>query len=313
MPDLSRAVDGKLEIDSDGDGVTEVLYTASSDGKRWINKTVYAHGCVGERFGNYDEASGMWKTKDVDSDWDTRFDRRFADVDLTDEDWEEYMTFDGTATHLVRAQCLAKYVDTDNNGLYDKKLIESDPENTHRIWEAKYTDFNKEHKRWGEFNIANPTNLFWQTAYLDSNMTNDMWEAKWVDLDSDGRWDVRWVDENAKDWDWEALYSKPLVRDGKWIWREGLQDTTGNGKWDKRFQDFDGDGSWEVMYRDKSGDGKWNEKATKKNGEFWEEILIDDDGDGTWDRKKTNESRDANWDTEYLYDKTTRKWVKKGT
>ena len=113
LPDLSRAEKGKLEIDADGDGVTEALYTASADGERWINKSVdvYMPLDYEERFGDYDEASGKWKTKDVNTDGDSRYDLRLVDVNLTDQDWESCLVYDGTATRLDPNQCLFKYTD----------------------------------------------------------------------------------------------------------------------------------------------------------------------------------------------------------
>ena len=307
LPDISKAENGKLSIDKDGDGKTDVRYTDTNGDGDWDKKEIFSLMLpVSVRYTSYDDLRKKWKVMDVDTDGDKLFDLKFKDVDTSDDDWEVMYTYPGYANRLIESQSNAKYEDTDKDGMFDTKLINMDPNST--IWDATYTDFNDIYKRWGTLWIdTKPGYGGYEIKLEDTNMQNDSWEKKLVDVDNDRLWDESWIDEDDSDYDWEVVKKKGYKnkKDNLTYFEIKLRDTDGDGKWDQRYHDLDHDNTYDMLLKDTNRDGKWDEKwlgTTPWRG--WSKKLIDTNGDGKWDKQWLNTEKSKGWEKEFNWDES---------
>jgi hypothetical protein len=238
-PAFSGAVDGRLAIDTDKDGIDDILYFDSNSDMMWDLKyrNTDRDDFWEEVFIGYDPATGSWGMKLVDTDSDGTYDLLFEDTVPDDNDWEIKLVDPDLKSDKARV----RYEDTDNDGVYDTKLINTDFEDDD--WEQINSGYDPRFKRWQASSIDIDGDGIPDIMWGDTDMSNDDWEEKFIDQDSDGEWDIRYRDLDLTDNDWEALYSKPNRK--KDSWKEVLVDTDGDGAWDKKMVDEDGDGEWE--------------------------------------------------------------------
>lgn len=312
LPAFSNGKNGKLKIDRNGDGSIDVKYGYWDEKGKWEYKHVQessASSIYEERYQEYDRSTHTWKEKCVDTDGDDNFDLRLFDIDPTDDDWEEIWVFLGNVNSLAENQCLAKYKDNDNDGVYDKKWIERDPKN--KYYEHRYDSYNQLHKRWGFLYDDLDSDGKWEVAWVDRDMSDDAWEEKWAKTDKDGNFDLKLVDIDDSDCDWEKLYSKPhRAGEGNIQWGECIEDSNGDGKWNKKFCDFDYDDIYDVLLEDSNDDGKWDVKWGGGDKKNWGWKLVDTNSDGQWDKQWVDKNMDGEWDDEFVWNASKKKFVR---
>ncbi len=202
-----------LEVDEDGDGKPEVYYAVEA-GRRleWTRKFVDAvprRPGLEEAYDHYDPHSRRWRLKDVDTNGDGLYDLRLLDTDPSDGDWEVALVspFDakGQPFEVMSRARLGlftreptplrepsgprswiRYEDTNGDGLFDEKRVNSNPVPTH--WGRAYTDFHPASRRWLRCSVDTHGDGRFNLSWRDLDPTNETWEELWERDTGRGAW-----------------------------------------------------------------------------------------------------------------------------
>lgn len=323
QPQYDTVRGSSLALDDNGDGANDTFYLADPGVWAWTRRYVDAvPGLPGieECYGDYDPRTARWRVKLVDTDGDGRYDLRLLDTSPTDSDWEvlevdpydagQLIPLPGKARELLhvtplpsvaaltapdraeRPSCWIRYEDTDGDGLYDDKRVDTGPNPD--SWGERWTGFDPEFKRWTQRDVDTDGDGAPDVRWRDTDPSDDSWEELWVR--GDPGWElaaqphlpdptiVRWSARDATPtagYFWRQISGYDAA--GARVVRERFDDRDGDGRWDARSSDTDGDGKWDVLWVDTDGDGQWDRRQRGREGTRWLETLRDDDRDGRWD------------------------------